>query len=77
MPRDADPDLAVYRARGRTIYRRRGRFAWSLHGPGKSDRVYISHGARRAQVAYAVVYSPTSAADRLDAPYTLTIDRGR
>ncbi len=77
MPHDADADLAVFSARGRTIYRRRDRVAWSLRDTGRTDQLFIRNTARRALVGYAVVYGPVRDADRFDAPYTLMIRRVR
>jgi hypothetical protein len=75
MPRDANPDLAVFSTRARTIYKRRGLLKWSYRKKGKTDRVTLRNGGRHAKVVYAVIYSPTSKDSRLDAPYVLRIKR--
>jgi hypothetical protein len=75
MPHGTNPDLAAYSARGRTIYKGRGRLGWSYKRAGKTERVTIHNRARHRTVAYAVVYSPTANDDRYDAPYTLTVKR--
>jgi Subtilase family len=75
MPRGTNPDLAAFSTRGRTIYRKRGRMAFSFKKASRTDRVTIRNHARRARTAYAVVYSPTRNDARYDAPYTLTIKR--
>jgi hypothetical protein len=75
MPRGANADLAVFSKRGRTIYKRRGMLRWSYRKNGKTDRVTVRNRGRRAKVAYAVVYSPTSKDPRFDAPYRLTVKR--
>jgi subtilase family protein len=75
MPRGTNPDLAAFSKRGRTIYRKRGRLAWSYKPASKIDRVTIRNRARRAKIVYAVVYSPTKNDARYDASYTLTIKR--
>jgi hypothetical protein len=75
MARGTNPDLAVYSAQGRTIYKKRGRLAWSFNGAGKTERVSLSNRTRRAQLAYAAVYSPTAHDARYDAAYTLTVKR--
>jgi len=77
MPRDADPDLAVYSTRGRSIHRSRGRVGESLRGPGLRDVVRFRNSARRPRNGYVVVYAPTAAAGRIDAPYSLSVERLR
>jgi hypothetical protein len=77
MPPDADPDLGAFNAGARSVHFRRGRLGWSLRGAGETDRIVIRNRARRTRTAYAVVYSPTELADRIDAPYRLTIERLR
>jgi hypothetical protein len=75
IPRGTNPDLAVYGKRGRTVYKRRGRLAWSHRKAGKTERVTIRNRGRRPKVAYAVIYSPTKNDARYDASYALTIRR--
>ena len=75
MPRGTNPDLAVYSSQGRSIYKTRGRLAWSSNRAGKTERITIRNASRRAQTAYAAVYSPTAQDARYDAPYTLSVKR--
>jgi hypothetical protein len=75
--RTADPDLAAFTTRARTIYSRRGRVGLSIRGPGRTDALVVRNRSRRTRVFYAAVYSPTTAARRLDAPYRLTVTRLR
>ena len=75
--RTADPDLAAFTSRATSVYNRRGRIRMSLHGPGRTDKVDIRNRSGRTRSYYAVVYSPTRNAKRLDAPYTLTVSRLR
>ena len=75
MQRGTNPDLAVYSNQGRSIYKTRGRLAWSSNRAGKTERITIRNASRRAQTAYAAVYSPTAQDARYDAPYTLSVKR--
>ena len=70
-----NPDLAVYSKQGRSVYKTRGRLAWSSNRAGKSERITIRNASRRARTAYAAVYSPTAQDARYDAPYTLSVKR--
>jgi Subtilase family len=75
--RDANPDLALFDARARTIYHRKYMVASSFRGPGRTDAVAVRNYGGRAAVGYVAVYAPNSDADRIDAPYLLTIRRLR
>ena len=75
MARGTNPDLAVYSKLGRSVYKARGRLAWSYNRAGKPERVVIRNASRRAQTVYAVVYSPTAQDARYDAAYTLSVKR--
>jgi hypothetical protein len=74
---DADPDLALFSGRARTIYRRTGRLAMSVRGRGRTDSLTIANRGRRAVRRYVVVFAPGGDETRLDAPYTLTLERVR
>ena len=75
MPHGTNPDLAVYSKQGRSMYKTRGRLAWSSNRAGKTERITIRNASRRARTAYAAVYSPTAQDARYDAPYTLSVKR--
>jgi len=69
-----DPDLAVYRSRATTIYKRRDRIAFSYRAAGRTESIRLSNRGPRT-VAYVAVYAPTPKARFLDAPYALTVRR--
>jgi subtilase family protein len=73
--RDANPDLAVFSKKARTIYRKRGLLAWSYKPAGKTERLTIRNRKGRKLTAYAVIYCPGKKDPRYDAPYTLTLKR--
>jgi hypothetical protein len=74
-PAGADPSLAVFSSRGRSIYRTRGLVATSARRPGRTERAVVANTGRRTRVGYAVVYAPGRRARRIDAPYVLRIGR--
>ncbi|WP_157592088.1 S8 family peptidase [Solirubrobacter soli] len=75
--RDADPDLAFYGSRASSIYKRKGLVSVSTRGVGKRERVVVENRGSRKTVGYVAVYAPRFDADRLDAPYALTVRRLR
>jgi hypothetical protein len=75
MESGTNPDLAAFSKRARTIYKRRGRLAWSYNPAGRTEHLTVRNRGRRPKVVYAAVYSPTDKDKYLDADYTLTIKR--
>jgi hypothetical protein len=75
--RDADPDLAVYAAGARTIYKTRKLLGTSFRGPGRTERVIVRNKSARKAAGFVAIYAPRTSADRLDAPYALSVRRLR